>query len=445
MSKVPEARPTPLRHDPYAALRNADFRFYLIGWFIALIGTRMQSVAIAWEMYERTGEALSLGLVGLMQALPTMVLALPAGYLADRFNRPRLVMWSLGAMTLTSLGLATLSHLQASIWLMYLLLFLDATAVILGRPARTALLPQLVPKEVFPNAVAWNTSLSQLSNVVGPAIGGFVIGGITLGSFVIEGNIPLAYVLTASSSLIYMAMLARVRWRPEGARAIQGSAVQNLLAGLRFVRDTRIILAMISLDMFGVLLGGAVYLLPIFAEEILQVGPTGFAWLRAAPAFGAMCMAILLIYLPPMKRAGWSLLGTVAGFGVATIIFGLSESFWISLAMLFLTGAFDNVSMVIRQTLQQLLTPDHMRGRVAAVSSVFISASNELGGLESGLVAHWFGPVFSVVSGGIGTLFVVAVTAWYSPQLRRLGAMHEAKPVESDTQSQPAPTQVHSA
>jgi MFS family permease len=205
MSKVPEARPTSLRHDPYAALRNADFRFYLIGWFIALIGTRMQSVAIAWEMYERTGEALSLGLVGLMQALPTMVLALPAGYLADRFNRPRLVMWSLGAMTLTSLGLAILSYLQSSIWLMYLLLFLDATAVILGRPARTALLPQLVPKEVFPNAVAWNTSLSQLSNVVGPAIGGFVIGGITLGSFVIEGNIPLAYVLTASSSLIYMA------------------------------------------------------------------------------------------------------------------------------------------------------------------------------------------------------------------------------------------------
>ncbi len=442
MPKSPEARPTSARHDPYAALRNADFRFYLVGWFIALIGTRLESVAIAWEMYERTGEALSLGLVGLTQALPTMLLALPAGYLADRFNRPRLVMWSLAAMTLTSIGLAILSYQQGSIGLMYLLLFLDATAVILGRPARTALLPQLVPTEVFPNAVAWNTSLSQISNVVGPAIGGFVIGGIALGSFVVQGNIPLAYVLAAISSLIYMAMLARVRWRPEGERTIRGSAVQNLLAGIRFVRDTRIILAMISLDMFGVLLGGAVYLLPIFAEDILQVGPTGFAWLRAAPAFGAMCMAFLLIYLPPMKRAGQSLLWTVAGFGVATIIFGFSQSFWLSLAMLFLTGAFDNVSMVIRQTLQQLLTPDYMRGRVAAVSSVFISASNELGGLESGLMAHWFGPVFSVVSGGIGTLFVVAATAWYSPELRRLGAMHEAKPVESDLPTQPVPVRV---
>jgi MFS family permease len=430
MTKIPESNPAPQRHDPYAALRIPTYRSYMYGWFIALIGTRIQSVAIAWEMYQRTGDALSLGLVGLAQALPTMLLALPAGYLADRFHRPRLMMFSLAGMTITSLILALLSYQQGPIALMYLFLFLDATAVILGRPARSALMPQLVPSTVFPNAVTWNTSLQQISGVVGPALGGLVV----------IWSVPLAYVLAAAGSLLYMLMLSRLNLEHGEARAPKGSAVENLLAGIRFVGRTRIILAMISLDMFGVLLGGAVYLLPIYAEEILQVGATGFGWLRAAPAVGALCMALLLIYLPPMRRAGWSLLLTVAGFGVATIVFGVSTSFWLSFAMLFLTGAFDNVSMVIRQTLLQLLTPDHMRGRVSAVSAVFISASNELGGLESGMVAHWFGPVFSAVSGGIGTLIVVATTAWLSPELRQLGPMHEARPVDmpEDRPAQPA-------
>jgi MFS family permease len=414
------SRPGAAGHDPYAALRFGTFRSYLAGWFIALVGTRMQSVAIAWEMYQRTGDALSLGLVGLAQALPTMLLALPAGYLADRFHRPRLVMLSLAAMTATSLALAVLSYLNGSITWMYAFLFLDATAVILGRPARSALMPQLVPSHVFPNAVTWNTSLMQISGVIGPAIGGFVI----------IWSVPAAFVLAALSSLVYMLMLARLNLQNgDRAQGAAGSALENLLAGIRFVGRTRIILAMISLDMFGVLLGGAVYLLPIFAEDILQVGAAGFGWLRAAPAIGALCMGVSLIFLPPMRRAGRSLLLTVAGFGVATIIFGFSRSFWLSFAMLFLTGAFDNVSMVIRQTLQALLTPDYMRGRVSAVSAVFISASNELGGLESGLVAHWLGPVISAVSGGIGTLFVVALTGWYSPELRNFGALHEARPV----------------
>lgn len=414
----------PARHDPFAALRIPNYRFFLIGWFIALIGTRIQSVAIGWEMYERTGEALALGLVGLAQALPTMLLALPAGYLADRFHRPRLVMLSLAAMTMTSLALAVLSYRQGSVSWMYFFLFLDAMAVILGRPARSALLPQLVPNHVFPNAVTWNTSLMQISGVVGPAIGGFVI----------YWSVPLAYVLAAASSLIYISMLARLHLEHGELRAPAGSAMQNLLAGIHFVRRTRIILAMITLDMFGVLLGGAVYLLPIYAVDILDVGAAGFGWLRAAPALGAMCMAFSLIFLPPMRRAGWSLLLNVAGFGVATIVFGFSTSFWLSFAMLFLTGAFDNVSMVIRQTLQQLLTPNYMRGRVSAVSAVFVSASNELGGLESGVVAHWFGPVFSAVSGGVGTLIVVALTGWLAPELRNLGPMHEAKPVEPEEQ-----------
>lgn len=410
-------------HDPYAAFRVPAYRSYLLGWIIAMLGTRIQSVAIGWEMYQRTGDALALGMVGLAQALPTMAFAIPAGYLADKFNRPKLMMVSLGLMTLTSAALAALSYRQGSVAAMYIFLFLDATAVTLGRPARSALMPQLVPTKVFPNAVMWNTSLMQLSAVVGPALGGLVVAY----------SVPLAYVIAAASSVVYMLMLARLRFEHD-VKAVGAATFQTLVAGIRFVFEKRIILVMISLDMFAVLLGGAVYLLPIFAEDILQVGATGFGWLRAAPAVGALVMAILLIYLPPMQRAGRTLLLSVAAFGVATVVFGLSNSFWLSFFMLFLTGAFDNVSMVIRQTLLQLLTPDHMRGRVSAVNSIFIGASNELGGLESGVVAHYFGPVFSVVSGGIGTLLVVGATAIASPELRCFGPLTSAVELESEAE-----------
>ena len=408
------------KHDPYAAFRYNSYRIYVFGWVIALMGIRIQTVAIGWEMYQRTGEALSLGLVGLAQAAPTMLFALPAGYLADTYNRRTLMILSLWAMTATSLGLAIFSYLQGSVLMMYILLFLDTTAVMLGRPARVALLPQLLPAHIFPNAVTWNMSIQHMAAVIGPAVGGFIVAF----------NVPSAYLICAMSSLIFIVMLGRLELvSPPLKRAGQAS-LQSLLAGIGFVWKARLILTVISLDLFAVLLGGAVYLLPIFAKDILQVGATGFGWLQAAPAAGAFCMALTLAYLPPMKHAGRNLLLAVAGFGVATIIFGLSTSFWLSFAMLFLTGVFDNVSMVIRHTLMQLLTPDQMRGRVSAVTTIFIGASNELGGFESGLVAHWFGPVVSVVSGGIGTLIVVLTTALAAPQLRRFGALHEAKPIE---------------
>jgi MFS family permease len=225
-------------------------------------------------------------------------------------------------------------------------------------------------------------------------------------------------------------MLSQLRLSNTAPKRVGQASFQSLAAGLKFVWNTRLILIVITLDLFAVLLGGAVYLLPIFAQDILQVGAAGFGWLQAAPAAGAFCMALCLAYLPAMKRAGRDLLLAVAGFGVATVIFGLSTSFWLSFAMLFLTGLFDNVSMVIRHTLMQLLTPDQMRGRVSAVTTIFVGASNELGGLESGLVAQYFGPVFSVVSGGIGTIIVVALTALAAPELRTFGALHEAKPIE---------------
>lgn len=419
----------PKVRSPYAAFRSKVYRAYTIGWFIAMLGTRMQSVAIGWEMYQRTGDALSLGLVGLAQALPTMALALPAGYLADRFDRPKLVMLSLVAMTFTSLALAGLSYFQGSVELMYLFLFLDAAAVILGRPARVAMMPRLVPAQDFPNAVMWNTSMSQFTSVVGPALGGLTVAW----------SVPGTYAITAATSLIYILMVFRLHLPPD-TKPVGAASFKTLIAGLNFVWNRRIILTMISLDMFAVLLGGAVYLLPIFAEDILQVGAAGFGWLRAAPAFGALIMGVMMVYLPPMQRAGRTLLVSVALFGVATIIFGLSKSFWLSFFMLALTGAFDNVSMVIRQTLQQVLTPDEMRGRVSAVNSIFVGASNELGGMESGLVAHWFGPIVSVVSGGIGTILVVVMAAWASPMLRNYGALdQEADHAQPQPISPPLP------
>jgi MFS family permease len=412
--------------DPYIAFRSQAYRAYTIGWFVAMIGTRIQSVAIGWEMYQRTEDPIALGLVAFAQALPTMLLALPAGYLADRFSRQKLVMLSLVLMTLSSASLAVLSYNQGSIQLMYLFLFLDATAVILGRPARVAMMPQLVPASSFPNAVMWNTSMMQFTSVLGPALGGAVIAF----------NVPFAYVLAAASSLIYILMVAQLQL-PAEVKPIGAASWKGLMAGLHFVWDTRIILTMISLDLFAVLLGGAVYLLPMVAEEILQIGAGGYGWLRAAPAVGAAIMGVGMIYLPPMRRAGRTLLWCVAGFGVATIIFGLSRSFWLSFVMLALTGAFDNVSMVIRQTLVQMLTPDEMRGRVSAVTSIFVGASNELGGVESSLVASWFGPVFSVVSGGIGTILVVIGAGILSPELRNYGPL--VAPVEATPAPVPPP------
>lgn len=368
-------------------------------------------------MYQRTGEALSLGLVGLMQAVPTMLLALPSGFIADRFNRRRIAAVSLVGMTLTSFGLAALSFYEGPTSFMYTLLFLDASFVMFGRPARTALLPRIIPKEVFPNAITWNMSLMQITSVAGPAIGGFIL----------LWSVPAAYVACAAGSLVFVFWLTQIDFNEDKDKTVDPASVRTILAGIGFLWKRRVLLVIISLDLFAVLLGGAVYLLPIFAEDILNVGPTGFGWLNTAPAIGSFCMALLITHLPPMRRAGRNLLWAVAGFGIATIGFGFSTSFWLSMFMLFLTGALDNISMVIRHTLLQMLTPDHMRGRVSAVSSVFIGASNELGGLESGMVAHWFGPVFSVVSGGIGTIVVVISMSILSPVLRGLGSLTDGQ------------------
>ncbi len=418
-------------HDPYAALRLRDYRFYSLGWLISVIGQQVQSIAVGWDIYHRPGMneargALALGMVGLVQALPVMALALPAGHIADRFDKRRLVMISQLLAMVCSLGLALLSYKQGSITLMYVVLTLSAIAQAIGWPARHSLLPQVVPPEAFNNAVTWNSSFFHIASMVGPTLGGVIV----------LVSLPLAYVFDAICGLTFAIFLLRLHVRPAKTSG-ESATWNNLVAGVRFVRKTKIILATITLDLFAVLLGGATYLLPVFAEK-LGVGAVGYGWLRASPAIGAFIAALLIAHMPPMKHAGRSMLMSVAAFGAATIVFGLSRSFVLSFVMLALTGAFDNVSVVVRHTLVQMLPPESMRGRVAAVNIVFIGASNELGGLESGVTAWLFGPVLSVVGGGIGTLLVVAAVALIWPQVVRFGSLKDARPIEEAEELAPA-------
>jgi MFS family permease len=412
--------PRAVRHDPYGAFRRPAVRRFLLGALLANIGAAAEGLAIGWDIYQRTDQALALGLVGLIQALPMLLFTLPAGYLADVFDR-RLVM-SVGMVgtSLTSVALALFSQAQGPIPVMYVLLFFDAAFHRLGGPAGSALLPLLVPTAQFENAVTWRTSLFHLAAVVGPAAGGLIIAR----------SVPAAYLFSAGMTLLYTVLLWTLRL-PAAPRSRRGRMWHQLAEGLSFVWGQKLVLGAVSLDLFAVLLGGAVYLLPVFARDLIQGAPRGMSpeqvlgWLRGAPAAGAIVMALVLAHGPPLRGAGRALLWSVAGFGVATVGFGVSRDFWLSWAMLFLTGLFDNVSVVVRHTLVQLRTPNEMRGRVSAVNSVFIGSSNELGGFESGLVAQWFGPVVSVVSGGVGTLLVVLGWARLFPALRRFGALSD--------------------
>jgi MFS family permease len=407
------------RRDAYAALRVRDFRRFLCGHLLSVLGVQMQTVAVGWQLYERTGSAWALANVGLVQVIPMLSFALIAGHAADRYDRRKTLMAATVLAVLSASGLALATRAGGGIGLIYACLFLSGAARAFQGPARSSLMPQLVPRETFTNSITWAVSGFELSSLLGPALGGMLIWWF--------GGAFWVYVLAALGSVFYFSMCATLSGRAYVAETRQApnavSGFARLAAGLHFVRDSKVLLAAMSLDLFAVLFGGAVALLPIYARDILHVGPAGLGWMQAAPSFGAISMAMLMNHLPPLKQAGRTLLLAVAGFGAATIVFGLSRNFWLSLAMLFLTGAFDNISVVIRQTLATLLTPDEMRGRVSAVNGMFISMSNELGRVESGSVAALTTPVFSVISGGIGTLLVVSVIALLSPQLRKYGAL----------------------
>ncbi|MBN3944858.1 MAG: MFS transporter [Nostoc sp.] len=406
------------QHDPFAALKFRDYRLFTIGRLVLSVGSQMQTVAIGWELYERTNSAIVLGGVGLAQVLPMIALTFITGHVADRRDRKLIMLLSVMLLALCSLALAVLSYTHGAVFLIYACLVLTGIARAFLRPASDALMWQLIPVNAFTNAATWNSSSFQLAAVIGPALGGF---GIAL-----LGSATGVYVLAAIAALLCFILTLAIK-EQKGIRSTEPISFKALAAGAKFVWQNHLILAAITLDMFAVLLGGAIALLPIFAKDILHVGPVELGYLQAANSIGALTMAITLAYLPPLRKAGPALLWSVVGFGVVTIIFGLSRSFWLSMLMLTLGGALDSISVVIRHTLVQIRTPDHLRGRVAAINSVFISASNELGGFESGLTAALFGPVISVVGGGIGTIVVVIATAMIWPGIRKLGALQEYK------------------
>lgn len=409
------------KHDPYAVWRSRDFRYYTASWFLMAFAKQVETVAVGIYLYHQTGNALSLGWLGLIQALPFMLLAIPAGQLGDRVDRKRVMVATWTLSCLVSLALIAITRQELPVEWFYLPLAIGAMSQATGSPSRSALLPQLVPAEAFSGAVAWNSTTFHIAGMTGPAIGGLVVGA--------SMNVTSAFVLVLACRLVSLGALTMIRSRPVD-RSGTSISVDSLVAGVRFVWRTKLILATITLDLFAVLLGGATYILPIYATDILNVGAFGLGLLRTSEAVGAVCMAMAIAHLPPMKNAGRTLLWAVAGFGAATIVFGLSKWFWLSMGMMFLIGALDNVSVVVRHTLVQMLTPDKMRSRVSAVNNVFIVSSNDLGGLESGLTAWLFGPVLSVVGGGIGTILVVLGAAKLWPQILTIGSLRDVRPME---------------
>jgi MFS family permease len=391
-------------------------------------------VAVGWELYERMGDALALGLVGLVQVVPVILLSLPAGHAADRYPRKTIVMATQAVLAAASLALAVISATRAPVGWMYVCLAVAGAAMAFANPARWALTPQLVPAADFPNAIAWRTSAWQVSSVVGPGLGGAVLGwGSRLGLSAWLGGAAQVFLLDTLLSVVVVLTLSGIAPRPRPG-SVEPLTRESLLAGVRFVWRSKTILATITLDMFAVLLGGATALLPIYAKDILHVGEFGFGCLRSAPSIGAVAMALALAHRTPLQRPGRALLLSVAGFGLATLGFGLSRDAAFSFVMLLLAGALDNISMVVRGTLVQVLTPDAMRGRVSAVNSVFIGMSNELGAFESGLTAWLWGPVASVVVGGAGCIAVVIAVMARWPEVLRLGPLAGLKPVEPEAE-----------
>ncbi len=401
--------------DRYAVLQIRDFRLYLTGRFIASFGQQMLGTAVGWELYERTHSTLALGFVGLSQILPLLLLTLPAGHIADQRDRRTIMVWMEVLIAAGCLGLTLVSWFHAPVFWTYAFLVVGAVARSFLWPASSAFLPQIVPRSELAGAITWNSGSFQISAALGPAVGGVAIA--------LTHTASVVYAFNVAAALACAGLLWIVHTRPDSPAKPQKMSIRNLGAGLRFVFATPIILATITLDLFAVLLGGATALMPVYARDILHVGADGLGCLQGALPIGSACMAFALAHRAPMQHAGRSLLLAVAGFGLATIIFGLSHSFWLSLAMMFACGALDNISVVVRQTLVQILTPDELRGRVSAINMLFIGTSNEFGEFESGLVANWFGPMIAVVGGGIGTILVVAATAFIWPSLRDFGRL----------------------
>lgn len=405
--------------DPYAALRYKEFNIFLLIRFILVIGWSMQFIIVEWEVYNLTKDPLSLGLIGLAEVIPAVSMALFAGHIVDQNEKKKLFVYAILAFFLIALGyyFITSPYVYSTyeskeiVLGIYLLVFLGGFIRAFFGPIIFSLVALIVPKKIYPNAATWSSSTWQLAIVAGPALAGFSIAWIGI-------HDSMGFVLVAILAGLLLTIF--IKKKPILNPKIGEPILQSLKAGLAFVYRTKAILAAITLDMVAVLFGGAIALLPIYAQDILEVGSEGFGILRAAPAVGSVLIMFISAYIPLTKNAGKKLLLAIFGFGLSIIAFGVSSIFWVSVIALFLYGVTDGVSMIIRQTILQLKTPDEVRGRVASVNSIFVGSSNELGAFESGLTAKLMGTVQAVVFGGLMTILIVGFTAIKFPDFRKL-------------------------
>jgi MFS family permease len=418
-------------HDPYAVLKISQFRLFITGRLCLTLAIQIQGMVVGWQMYEITHDPLSLGLIGLAEALPSIAVALFAGHMADIYNRKYIILICMSVLIACSFSLFYFTldlapdSIQSRALPIYIVIFISGLVRGCIGPAIFAFMPQLVPdRSLYSNAVSWNSTIWQAASVTGPALGGYLLNlgfnsnkALTIPHL---GSPSLAYLGSFILLLLSILLFALIPSKPLPEQKQRLSIKESLAEGLKFVFKNQIILNAISLDLFAVLFGGAVALLPVFTKEILLVGPVELGYLYAAPAIGSVLMALFISFNPIQKAAGKKLLFAVAGFGICMVLFGISEFFWLSMIILMLSGAFDGVSVVLRSTLIQTLTPEHMKGRVASVNNIFIGSSNEIGAFESGLAARIMGTTRSVIFGGCMTLTVVGITWWKAKKLREL-------------------------
>ncbi|HEV2578480.1 MAG TPA: MFS transporter [Acidobacteriaceae bacterium] len=401
------------------AWQHRDFRFYSAARLVGILGAEAQAVGVAWQIYQMTHSALALGYTGLALFLPGLFFTLPAGHVADLFDRRTVLLTCYVAQFGATLWLLRMTmHGVSSVWWIYGALLLIGLGRCFSGPASAALVPMLVPKEHFVNAVTWGSAIFQIATATGPMFGGILFTVSLAGTrWVRWQGAPVVYVFTLGCIVLYLGLIGMIR--PQGAAEKRGFSLSTMAAGLRYVMRTRLLLGSISLDLFAVLLGGAVSLLPIFADQILHAGPHGLGLLRAMPSLGALAVSMTLLTRPMRRNAGKKMLVCVGIFGVATVVFGLSRNIWLSCAALLVVGASDMISVVVRGSILQLATPHEMRGRVSSVNWLFLGASNELGEYESGLTAHWWGAVRAVVFGGVASMAITGLWAVFFPALRR--------------------------
>ncbi len=408
--------PTSIKHDPFAALRVKEFLFFLTTRFFLTLAIQMQSVIVGWQIYQYTKDVLALGLIGLAEAIPFIAVSLFSGHVADTYNRKHIIILFTTLLIICTTTLLYFSLDTSTVIKRYgvtpIFIVIGGIGVVRGfiSAAFPSFMSQIVPRELYTNSSTWNSTVWHVASVIGPAAAGFICAI----SFTAAYQVNIIFIIIAILSFLFIGS------KPLPPKVKQETLFESLSAGIKFVFKNQLILGALSLDLFAVLFGGAVAMLPAYADTILHVSSVELGFLRAAPALGAVIMALIIAYKPPTKNAGRNLLISVGAFGLATILFGISTNFYLSLFLLFLTGAFDNVSVVIRHTILQLSTPDEMRGRVSAVNSIFIGSSNEIGAFESGIAARGLGLKASVVFGGLMTLLIVSATAKIAPKLRKL-------------------------